>query len=230
MIAVWRRASEDAIMKSTVRIVIASAWLVAVLALAPSPSWATRIYSWEGICSFGCTGTAKGILTLVAGNPFNFDAGTPPSHLLSDFISFQYTSSNGTHFLDNSPPGLYAQGYTQGGSIAFLESDEFGPQAAGTPLFQFVVDNGLSGSSWQMLVGRYGDICLNADCSINTYDVRDGGSVSYFALNSRSGSTPPLPAALPLFATGLGVLGLLGWRKKRGNAVGSQRNVCETSV
>jgi hypothetical protein len=28
----------------------------------------------------------------------------------------------------------------------------------------------------------------------------------------------PLPAALPLFATGLGTLGLLGWRRKRKNA------------
>jgi hypothetical protein len=28
----------------------------------------------------------------------------------------------------------------------------------------------------------------------------------------------PLPAALPLFASGLGVLGLLGWRRKRKNA------------
>jgi len=28
----------------------------------------------------------------------------------------------------------------------------------------------------------------------------------------------PLPAALPLFATGLGALGLLGWRKKRKSA------------
>ncbi len=28
----------------------------------------------------------------------------------------------------------------------------------------------------------------------------------------------PLPAALPLFATGLGALGLLGWRRKRKNA------------
>jgi hypothetical protein len=30
--------------------------------------------------------------------------------------------------------------------------------------------------------------------------------------------TTPLPAALPLFATGLGALGLLGWRRKRKNA------------
>jgi hypothetical protein len=28
-------------------------------------------------------------------------------------------------------------------------------------------------------------------------------------------ATTPLPAALPLFATGLGALGLLGWRRKR---------------
>ena len=28
----------------------------------------------------------------------------------------------------------------------------------------------------------------------------------------------PLPAALPLFAAGLGVLGLLGWRRKPKNA------------
>ena len=28
-------------------------------------------------------------------------------------------------------------------------------------------------------------------------------------------SATPLPAALPLFATGLGALGLLGWRRKK---------------
>ena len=28
-------------------------------------------------------------------------------------------------------------------------------------------------------------------------------------------SETPLPAALPLFATGLGALGLLGWRRRR---------------
>jgi probable HAF family extracellular repeat protein len=35
------------------------------------------------------------------------------------------------------------------------------------------------------------------------------------AYSNDNGSTTPLPAALPLFATGLGALGLLGWHRKR---------------
>jgi len=36
-----------------------------------------------------------------------------------------------------------------------------------------------------------------------------------FATTTESPSAIPLPAALPLFATGIGGLGLLGWRRKR---------------
>jgi hypothetical protein len=36
-----------------------------------------------------------------------------------------------------------------------------------------------------------------------------------FTLSDQSVDTTPLPAALPLFATGLGALGLLGWRRRR---------------
>jgi hypothetical protein len=39
------------------------------------------------------------------------------------------------------------------------------------------------------------------------------------AYQMQIGSEVPLPAALPLFATGLGVLGLLGWRRKRKHGV-----------
>jgi len=43
---------------------------------------------------------------------------------------------------------------------------------------------------------------------------------TFFGLSSgevffQSDVATPLPAALPLFATGLGALGLLGWRRKR---------------
>jgi len=43
----------------------------------------------------------------------------------------------------------------------------------------------------------------------------DSGLTGTFAAAT---SATPLPAALPLFATGLGALGLFGWRRKRKNA------------
>jgi hypothetical protein len=48
-------------------------------------------------------------------------------------------------------------------------------------------------------------------------------SSSKFQFDYAFGTVPgapavPLPAALPLFATGLGVLGLLAWRRKKKSA------------
>ncbi len=50
--------------------------------------------------------------------------------------------------------------------------------------------------------------------AIAGYDV--GGYWGDF--NNITTSATPLPAALPLFATGLGAMGLFGWRRKRKNA------------
>jgi hypothetical protein len=44
-----------------------------------------------------------------------------------------------------------------------------------------------------------------------------GGTCGHLTAETAPPSTP-LPAALPLFASGLGALGLLGWRRKRKNA------------
>jgi hypothetical protein len=48
----------------------------------------------------------------------------------------------------------------------------------------------------------------------------DGASTGTITSTTGSWSvaTTPLPAALPLFATGLGTMGLFGWRRKRKNA------------
>jgi hypothetical protein len=53
------------------------------------------------------------------------------------------------------------------------------------------------------------------DCGVTsnecTENIADAGYVTDV-------SSTPIPAALPLFATGLGAMGLLGWRRKRKNA------------
>ena len=42
-----------------------------------------------------------------------------------------------------------------------------------------------------------------------------GATMSFTATTELTPAPTPLPAALPLFATGIGGLGLLGWRRKR---------------
>jgi hypothetical protein len=68
-------------------------------------------------------------------------------------------------------------------------------------------------SGWQ--VGAHIFVCGGATAgppgSCNDYATTTG-----FAVGDPVGNPVPLPGALPLFATGLGgVLGLLGWRRKR---------------
>ena len=50
-------------------------------------------------------------------------------------------------------------------------------------------------------------------CAV-TCTVAEGAATTGFAANGGVATTP-LPAALPLFTTGLGALGLLGWRRMR---------------
>ena len=69
-------------------------------------------------------------------------------------------------------------------------------------------------------VGDYGDF-ITTPCLIQSFEVCSNpdtfirGSVEDLMLQSIGYNPTPLPAALPLFATGLGGLGLLGWRRKR---------------
>jgi hypothetical protein len=55
--------------------------------------------------------------------------------------------------------------------------------------------------------------CYAHVCSC--WHIRGHGEASSSTQSVMVGAQTPLPAALPLFATGLGGLGLLGWRRKR---------------
>lgn len=64
------------------------------------------------------------------------------------------------------------------------------------------------------------DLCINVCSSPYNTDLRNVFSGLFVATNeavtfSNTPFTTPIPAALPLFAAGLGALGLFGWRRKR---------------
>jgi hypothetical protein len=127
---------------------------------------AAAVYEWSGTCTLGCSGTSIGFLAIADGaSPLNFDA--------SQFISFQYTSSSGSFFLDNTSPYLAAQGGGWAGSGTFLEQNAYAPTDLNLPLWQFyfntAADPNLTLSPdagyWQFLSGSYGWTCGDRSCS-----------------------------------------------------------------
>jgi hypothetical protein len=68
----------------------------------------------------------------------------------------------------------------------------------------------LEDAGLQLYSGPEGDPTFILGTFFPLYNYMDGQNDSITI-----SSSAPLPAALPLFATGLGALGLLGWRRKR---------------
>jgi hypothetical protein len=84
----------------------------------------------------------------------------------------------------------------------------------------------LTGASGDISVSMLATLWCNSgmNCNYSVGPVALTGDVTFTSDSGvflTAGATPgatPLPAALPLFATGLGALGLLDWRRKRKNA------------
>ena len=132
-------------------------------------------------------------------------------------LSFPYTLNSGYTSGDgfSSPIVFYGTEQLTYGSVSLSNPAEFalgpnpksnpidiifspsslGPQSALLTVYAFVAEG--------MYLGIYHNI-LDIELApfVNTFSVTGNGVV-------------PLPGALPLFATGLGALALLGWRRKR---------------
>lgn len=84
----------------------------------------------------------------------------------------------------------------------------------GTSGMEYAYHTNLSSISTNILtfnMGRYDD----GACSFCFPNQPAPGTPGYFGANIEFSQATPLPAAFPLFVTGLGALGLMGWRKKR---------------
>jgi hypothetical protein len=108
---------------------------------------------------------------------------------LSDVVRFNTPGpSTLTFYSDTTPP------------VDSIADTGFPPLSSPVVSFPEVGPEGNNGLIYTPMIGQPG-FSLDPAFAI-TYDLVSDGTV-------------PLPAALPLFATGLGALGLLGWRRKR---------------
>ena len=188
-------------MRTISRLRVAAAAFVVFLAIAPGARAATINYVFEP----GSTITVE-------------EANSPYTNYTEQITgSFTFNTSNNTISavevtLSGSPS------YFAPNPITFLytfSAFNFGNQAfgfayAGTDddfSYLIVLDfGGLGGASSPL----YGGAFYNGQGNNNAFARSASGGVEV--------SATPLPAALPLFATGLGAMGLLGWRRKRKNA------------
>lgn len=139
----------------------------------------------------------------------------------ADALTFHYSFQGGT--IGGFISGLVDNQLDQtASSVTITVSSIDGLGEYVTPGFpnNFDVSGGaIAGVSFQGQLGTYSlSIVLNSGLNNailfnNAVQSGEGGAVTYEAAPA-----VPLPAALPLFATGLGALGFFGWRRKRKQA------------
>jgi hypothetical protein len=116
-----------------------------------------------------------------------------------------------------------------------IRIDFTGARSAGVTGFSFQMNSTTGGEAWlvegsNVAGSGYSVVASSNDEALHLLTGAAGSFAYYAFLFNTSGSTGgsnvllhevdgvatvPLPGALPLFATGLGFMGLLGWRKKR---------------
>jgi hypothetical protein len=185
------------------RLGLAIVCAAALSAMVPASSRADTIYTYtgNGFASYAVsspytiTDSVSGWIDLSAplGNSVGPLTITPVSFSFSDGVQ-TLTSSNG--------PAFDFSGFVtnSSGGIVSWYVDSVGDSARNIMSY-----NGADGAE------DYAYGCIGVIC---------GRGFNLASPGTWSVSTTPIPAALPLFASGLGVLGLLGkWRKRKAAAV-----------
>jgi hypothetical protein len=175
---------------------IVTGFIAMIWAIVPAPSFASPIKEWN-------------VITVEADQQYD----VPVSG------SFKYNSTNDTYFdievYDSILGGSFVTADTVYEDTSELDlSHEYRDTKGFVVLYDdldLLFSSPLS-SGVDYTTGSFqwdGGQCA-ADCDTNSPDFDYAGGLDIGFVSST-----PLPTALPLFATGLGALGLLGWRRKR---------------
>jgi hypothetical protein len=170
----------------------ASAVLLAVAVSAPASADTFSLTTNGGdgsVIDPAPNGFPNGFDLIGSNNGLSFVVTTYTATALSN----QIFNVNWVYQTDDDDPSFDPAGYVINGFRIQL-TDDFGPNDQSGSFILSVLTNDIYG----FYVDSTDGIGGRADILVTT-----------------TAAETPLPAALPLFATGLGALGLLGWRRKR---------------
>jgi hypothetical protein len=156
--------------------------------------------------------TTADLSTLVAAlnNPYPNDFGETPAGPLAWIGLSTYNVNTNFGFYQVQSSDFY---WINGDTNTFWQTSS---NWVGGVVGQTGQQNGCSTTgSCQELYSFLNNAGSLASWNAITYD---NPSLNIGAVVELAGVVTPLPAALPLFATGLGALGVLGWRRKRKDA------------
>jgi len=175
---------------------IGSAYKVGVLFDNPlSSSWLTTVYLNVGV--YGSNNQLQ-IYILDPNNNF--------TNIVSPFTATLTPTNGGWEAVDVSSKNIAL-------NSSFLIGVQWDPSGSGSNVYLgYDTDNPSNNShSYDYNIWKWPDPYWGTPPDPT-------GNGDYGIWMIRADVEAPLPAALPLFATGLGALGLLGWRRKRKNA------------
>jgi len=193
--------------------------VIALLGLFPSPGYALNFdFSFTGGCNVGsgCPATVTGEIDGLSDN-----ATSAATAVYIDSVSnaaFTLPSPLPFDTICGSNCLVTLNSFTVTAGVLTAESfDASSNLFNSTPPFQ-----GL----WNLALGAFGPTEMSLSNGTTVFDCSQPCADFQYNIISQSGATfppltggaTPLPAALPLFATGLGALGLFGWRRKRKGA------------
>ena len=198
-----KKSIEDAMLKINARRAVRIASLLALLApTTASASVLTELTldSSPPANSVFAGGTMTGTIQLWTTDSANHivPLGSPtqlPSIPANSGGILRWTTQAGPCWIDLA--GLIGEGQTEFQMFAFPPNPNIPP---GPPIAPPLVEIGmLNGASFEEATGPL--VGFDGAQQVGTWTITE--------------QVTPIPAALPLFATGLGGLGVLGWRRKR---------------
>jgi len=211
-----RRSGMVGFPMNTVRLVGLTAALGTALFMCVTNARADVVYTYTGndFTTAGSPYTTSDYVsisvTFSSALPADLNPSQPES-VISDIVSL--TISDGQQTFTYSPPN------------SAINSFEVSTNASGLPIYWVI---GIEGPNYPTQFSTIDTAyCPSPYCnSVGTEDSGFINSSSEYAFNlndqgtwaEEAVSSTPLPAGLPLFVSGVGVLGLFGWRRKRNAA------------